>query len=228
MNFVKSPLLVLTLGVATLAGCADPYAANGGYNTAGGGYAQQNPRATAGIATGAILGGLLGASSSEDKLEKAVVGATVGGILGGAVGSALDRQAADLRRSIGNDQVSVTNTGSELVVTMPQDILFATDSANLRPDLTRDLGAVAQNLMQYPNSTIAVVGHTDSTGSAAYNQDLSMRRAQSVAGVLIGNGVPSYRVSAIGRGEDQPVASNLTPEGRAQNRRVDIIIRPTN
>ncbi|RHZ98392.1 OmpA family protein [Cereibacter sphaeroides] len=227
MKIVKSPFVLMTAGVVLLAGC-DPYASGGNPGMgAPGSYTRENPRASAGIATGAILGGLVGASASDNKLEKAVVGAAVGGILGGAVGSALDRQAADLRNSIGNSQVSVTNTGSELVVTMPQDILFATDSANLRPDLQRDLGAVAQNLLRYPNSNIAVVGHTDSTGSAAYNQDLSMRRAQSVASVLIGNGVPSYRVSAIGRGEDQPIASNLTPEGRAQNRRVDIIIRPT-
>lgn len=227
MKIVNPPVLVMTLGAMVLAGC-DPYATGGNPYAGGpGSYTQENPRASAGIATGALIGGLIGASASDDKLEKGVAGAVVGGILGGAVGATLDRQAADLRQSIGNNQVSVTNTGSELVVTMPQDILFATDSANLRPDLQRDLSAVAQNLIRYPNSNISVIGHTDSTGAAAYNQSLSERRAQSVASVLIGNGVQAWRVSAIGRGEDQPVASNLTPEGRAQNRRVDIIIRPT-
>lgn len=234
MTFVKSPLVLMTLGALALAGC-DPNATGGSsygaspYGTSGGvgGYAQQNPRATAGIATGALIGGLIGASAKEDRLEKGLVGAAVGGLLGGAVGGALDRQAADLRQSIGNDQISIRNTGQELVVSMPQDILFATDSASLRPDLQRDLAAVAQNLMRYPNSMVQVIGHTDNTGGAAYNQQLSERRAQSVAFVLTGNGVPTYRVSSQGRGEDQPVASNLTPEGRAQNRRVDIIIRPT-
>ena len=100
------------------------------------------------------------------------------------------------------------------------------DSAALRPDLTNDLYAVAANLQKYPASTIQVVGHTDNTGTAGYNQDLSQRRAGSVAGVLISAGVPGSRIVAVGRGEDQPVASNLTPQGRAQNRRVEIVIRP--
>lgn len=213
----RFPLLLSTIGALAIAGCAAPTPTG-------------NPRANAqgGALTGAVIGGLIGASSSEDKLLKAAAGAVVGGALGGAVGSALDRQAADLRRDIGNDQVSITNTGSQLIVTMPQDILFAIDSATLRPDLTRDLGAVAQNLLNYPSSTIQVVGHTDDTGSAAYNLDLSQRRADAVAQVLRGNGVPGSRIAAIGRGEDQPIATNLTTEGRAQNRRVEIIIRPTN
>ena len=89
------------------------------------------------------------------------------------------------------------------------------------------LAAVAANLNRYPNSTIEVIGHADNSGSAAYNQDLSERRALSVAGVLRANGVAGGRVSAYGRGESQPVASNLTEQGKAQNRRVEIIIRPT-
>jgi outer membrane protein OmpA-like peptidoglycan-associated protein len=110
---------------------------------------------------------------------------------------------------------------------MPQDVLFATDSAILRADLTRDIKAVAANLIRYPNSRIEVAGHTDNSGSAAYNQDLSQRRAVSVADVLRQSGVPNARITAYGRGEDAPIASNQSPAGRAQNRRVEIIIRPT-
>ena len=117
--------------------------------------------------------------------------------------------------------------GDYLIVNMPQDVLFATGSASLRPDLTRDLGAVARNLITYPNSRIEVIGHTDNTGSAALNQDLSQRRASAVASVLSGSGVPAARIAIIGRGEDAPIASNLSDAGRAQNRRVEIIIRPT-
>jgi outer membrane protein OmpA-like peptidoglycan-associated protein len=109
---------------------------------------------------------------------------------------------------------------------MPQDLLFATDSASVRPDLTYDLKTVAASLLKYPNSRIEVIGHTDNTGSAAYNQDLSQRRAVSVANVLRESGVPNGRMAAFGRGEDEPIATNLTAEGRAQNRRVEIIIRP--
>jgi outer membrane protein OmpA-like peptidoglycan-associated protein len=156
---------------------------------------------------------------------KTAVGAGIGAIVGGAIGTTLDQQAAELRGI--NGQFNVTNMGDYLVVNMPQDVLFAVDSASLRPDLASDIQSVAQNLLRYPNSQIQIIGHTDNTGSASYNQDLSQRRAVSVASVLRNSGVPSARVTAFGRGEDQPIASNLTPEGRAQNRRVEIIIRPT-
>ena len=86
---------------------------------------------------------------------------------------------------------------------------------------------VAQSLQQYPNSTVQVVGHTDNSGDAGYNQSLSERRANAVADVLMNGGVPFGRIQTYGRGEDQPVASNLTTEGKAQNRRVEIVILPT-
>lgn len=186
------------------------------------------PRTQNGAAIGAIAGGLFGATRKGDgKLGKAAVGAVVGGIIGGAIGQQLDKQAGDLRQSIGNDQVGIVNTGNELIVTLPQDILFATDSADVGPALQSDLRAVANNLRQYPNSVIEVTGHTDNVGDADYNLSLSRRRAASVASVLFGYGVQPSRVVTIGYGEDRPIASNLNAAGRQQNRRVEIIIRPT-
>lgn len=183
------------------------------------------------MANGAIIGGMAGAffggTRKEDQLKNAVIAGAIGAAVGGAIGATLDKQAEDLRNSIGNSNISVTNMGEYLVVNMPQDVLFATGSAALRPDLAADLQAVASNLLSYPDSRIDVIGHTDNTGSAALNQDLSQRRAASVATVLIGNGVPAGRIATVGRGEDAPIASNLSDEGRAQNRRVEIIIRPT-
>ena len=181
---------------------------------------------------GTIMGGLIGAiagmemSSKGDRKKGAIVGAIVGAAAGNAIGQSLDEQAADLRRDLNNNQVNVTNTGSELIVTMPQDILFALDSAAVRSDLRRDLGVVAGNLQAYPNSTISIEGHTDNTGTANYNKILSQRRANAVADILVNNGVPPARLYAVGRGEDEPVASNLSATGRAQNRRVEIVIRP--
>ena len=181
---------------------------------------------------GTIMGGLIGAiagmemSSKGDRKKGAVVGAIVGAAAGNAIGQSLDEQAADLRRDLNNNQVNVTNTGSELIVTMPQDILFALDSAAVRSDLRRDLGVVAGNLQAYPNSTISIEGHTDNTGTANYNKILSQRRANAVADILVNNGVPPARLYAVGRGENEPVASNLSATGRAQNRRVEIVIRP--
>jgi outer membrane protein OmpA-like peptidoglycan-associated protein len=183
------------------------------------------PRAQSGALIGAMAGGLIGAQNDDNRLLSTAVGAGIGAMIGGAIGTTLDQQAAELRGI--NSQFNVTNMGDYLVVNMPQDVLFSVDSAALRPDLARDVKAVAQNLLRYPDSQIQIIGHTDNTGSASYNQDLSQRRAVSVANVLRDSGVPNFRIAAFGRGEDQPIASNLTEQGRAQNRRVEIIIRPT-
>ncbi len=177
-----------------------------------------------GAAAGAAIGILTGDSASERR-KGAVIGAAVGGIAGAAIGSNLDKQAAELNRDL-SDAVDVVNTGSELVVTMPQDILFDFNSTALRPDLRADLAVLATSLNNYPETTVDVIGHTDNIGDAAYNQDLSARRAKSVTRVLSANGVAEYRLRAIGRGELEPVATNQTEEGRALNRRVEIIIRP--
>jgi len=214
--FLRTPLIIATLGVFTLAAC-DPMPQGD----------PDNRRTRTGAATGALIGGALGATSNgSDKLGRTVIGAGLGALIGGAIGAGLDQQAAELRNSTSGN-IGVVNTGDALVVTMPQDLLFATDRADVRPDLQADLRAVARNLQQYPDSRVEVIGHTDNVGDAAYNQDLSQRRAASVLAVLRNAGVPSGRMYAIGRGEDQPIASNLTAEGRAQNRRVEIVIRPT-
>ncbi len=214
---IKTSLLFSVAGILALSACApNPNA-----------YPNDpNARARNGAVAGALIGGALGAKNSDNELAGGLGGAIIGGVLGGAIGNQLDQQASELRAV--NSAFTVTNMGDYLIVNMPQDVLFATDSATLRPALQRDLQAVAANLKSYPNSAIEVIGHTDNTGEAAYNQDLSERRAQSVAGVLRASGVPGSRVQALGRGENQPVASNLTPAGKAQNRRVEIIIRPTN
>lgn len=217
------PLLVAVTGLMGLTACTEPYSQ--GYS----GSASTDPNANrnSGAITGAIIGGVFGATRrGDDKLAKAATGAIVGGLIGGAIGNQLDKQAQELRRDLDTNGVSVVNTGSQLVVTMPQDVLFATDSASVRPDLQRDLYTLAGSLNRYPDTTVEVVGHTDSDGEAAYNMRLSQSRASAVADILVGAGVPRARVVAYGRGEDQPIASNLTPEGKAKNRRVEFIIRP--
>ena len=181
-----------------------------------------------GAIVGGMLGGFLGAVSNDDNRGRnAVLGAAAGAAVGGIVGNVLDRQAADLRGSLSNDQIQINNTGEELIVTMPGGILFDVDSAAIRPSLQADIRALANNLQQYPDSTVDVIGHTDNTGSASYNPDLSARRSSSVAGVLLEAGVDPWRVRSFGRGEQEPIADNLTETGRQQNRRVEIIIRPT-
>lgn len=212
---IKLPLILGLTSALALTACVDP---NSYPN-------DPNARTKNGVAIGALSGAALGAAASDGNLGKAALGAVVGGALGGAIGNTLDRQAAELRSQL-SPGVTVTNYGDYIQVNMPQDLLFATDSATLNGSLVSDLNVLAQNLRQYAGSTVQVVGHTDNTGAAAYNQDLSQRRASSVASVLINYGVGGNRVNAVGRGENQPIASNLTPEGRAKNRRVEILIRP--
>ena len=179
-----------------------------------------------------VMGGLLGAiagmevSSDDDRVKGGLIGAIVGASAGNIIGQNLDQQAADLRRDLANKDVGILNTGSKLIITMPQDILFALDSASVQNDLRQDLGVVASSLQAYPQTLIEIAGHTDNTGSAVYNGALSQRRADAVARILVNNGVPKNRIRAIGRGENIPIASNLNAAGRSQNRRVEIIIRP--
>ena len=216
---MKTSLTLAIAGTLALSACVDPNA-----------YPNDpNARTRNGAVIGGLVGAVAGASTARDgdELKGAILGGALGAGTGALIGRDLDRQAAELRGSL-NSNISVTNNGDFLTVNMPQDLLFDTNSASVRPDLRSDLQTVASSLLKYPNSRIEVIGHTDSTGSAAFNQDLSQRRASSVASVLRDGGVQGARLAAFGRGEDQPIATNLTPEGRAQNRRVEIIIRPTN
>jgi outer membrane protein OmpA-like peptidoglycan-associated protein len=183
-------------------------------------------RARTGVLTGALAGGLLGAAAgSGSRAPEMILGAGIGAIAGGAIGTHLDRQAAELRSSLG-PQVGVVNTGNEIVVTMPQDILFAVDSADLRPDLRADLQTIAGNLQRYPDSIVLVTGHTDSTGTAGYNQRLSERRADAVASVLITSGVAARRVQARGAPRTGAWKSPSARTDADPSRRPSLRVRP--
>ena len=214
---MKTPIILAMCSAFALGACTDPAALGGNGNVSN---QKTKQGALVGVAAGALLGALVG--NRDDVLK----GAVLGGAVGAGIGYSLDKQEADLRRDLGNENVTVQNTGDRLIVTLPQDILFGTDSFAVRTDLRSDLNAVAGNLQAYPNSTIQIVGHTDSDGDAAYNQQLSERRANSVADVLLDAGIPFSRIQTFGRGESQPVASNLDPAGKARNRRVEIVILP--
>ena len=221
MKFTKTPMILAMCSTLALGACTDP-------SLLGNNPDDPNRNTKQGALLGAASGALLGALVSKDgkRGDRALAGALVGGAVGAGVGYGLDQQEADLRRDLGNDNVSIQNTGDRLIVTLPQDILFATDSFAVRSDLRRDLNTVASNLQAYPDSTIQIVGHTDSDGDAAYNQQLSERRANSVADVLLDAGIPFSRIQTFGRGDSQPLASNLDPAGKSENRRVEIVILP--
>ena len=217
--FAARSVSLLCIAAFALAACLDT-------STQG---TDQNQRTKQGALAGAAVGGIIGAATggdNDDRQRKALYGALIGAGVGAAIGHNLDQQAAELERDINDERIDITNNGDHLLVRMPQDILFEVDSAVVQPALRADLQILADSLQRYPDSTVDVVGHTDSDGTAAYNSKLSQRRADSVAFTLIDFGVERARIHAFGRGEDNPVATNLTEEGKALNRRVDITIRP--
>lgn len=213
---MKYPYKIVGLGVLSafaLSACAD-----------GGGVARNKTVTGAGIGAGAgaIAGLVLG-----DEKKDIGIGAAAGAVIGGVVGYTLDRQEAALRNSLSTKEATIQNTGSELIVTLPEGITFASNSTYVRDDIRPEIYKIANNLREYPNTTVDVIGHTDSTGSEEYNQALSADRAYSVTNILKQRGVSESRIVSYGRGETSPVATNDTEYGKAKNRRVEIVIRPT-
>lgn len=180
------------------------------------------------VAPGAIVGGTIGglAQASRGQSRGAVArGVAVGVAAGGIAGSLINQQRA-LQQAIDDPNVNVTNDGTNMTVVFPNAILFDTSSATLSVAGQRDVMRLAGFLRSQPARNVVVIGHTDSTGSLSYNQTLSEHRARAVSGTLIAGGVNPARVTAIGQGATRPLASNETTEGRANNRRVEVIIRP--
>jgi len=175
-----------------------------------------------GAALGYLLGGIVGGQTAR------IVGAGIGGVAGGAIGYKMDQQIKELKEQTAGSGVDVTETpdGKAILVNLPDGVTFAVDSTTISPSFQSTLDQIATSLKTYPDSLIDVYGHTDSTGSDTYNQGLSERRAKAVADYLAMRGVSSARIRSQGFGEQYPVASNETAEGRALNRRVEIKITP--
>ncbi len=175
-----------------------------------------------GVVVGGLLGGLIGGKTGR------IVGAGIGGVAGAAVGYTMDKQIKELKEQTAGSGVDVTevDNGQAILVNLPDGVTFDVGSATLKPAFRDTLDKVAQSLIQYPNSLVDVYGHTDSTGSDAFNQTLSENRARTVMNYLISRGVPAARLRSQGFGETIPVAENTTEAGRAKNRRVEIKIVP--
>jgi outer membrane protein OmpA-like peptidoglycan-associated protein len=218
----KIALTAVLIGAGAVAACSttDPYTGMPVRNNTGTGV-------LTGAAGGALLGYLTNTNKGEQGRKNALIGAGIGALAGGAVGNYMDRQQADLRRSLETSGVMIRRNGDQIVLVMPSDVTFGVDRSDVQPQFTRVLDDVARTLNAYPQTTIDVVGHADSSGAADYNQALSERRAGAVAGYLTQQGrVLPDRVFVAGMGIRQPVADNATAAGRAQNRRVEIILRP--
>jgi len=174
-----------------------------------------------GTAGGAILGQVIG-GDTEATLIGAGIGAIVGGLAGHQIGSYMDKQEQELRDAMAeSDAVSIQRTQDVLTATFKSDICFDFDSSALKAGAYTEIARVANVLNKYPQTTIRVEGHTDTTGSETYNQDLSERRAQSVKNALTQRGVDPRRIQPVGFGESQPISSS-----DAVNRRVSIVIIP--
>ena len=178
-----------------------------------------------GAAAGAGVGGAIGAvigHNTGSTARGAIIGAVVGGAAGAVIGHQMDKQAEDLNRDIPNAEVS--RVGEGIAVTFASGILFPYNSADVLPAGRENLRQLAQSLQRYPGTEVLIVGHTDNTGSDAYNQQLSERRAMSAKSYLVSMGIPSDRIRTAGKGEAEPIASNESEAGRQQNRRVEIAI----
>ncbi len=222
MFTLTRPILLAT-ALSLVAGCAT----NNG-NPYGG---QQGSTGTNHTATYGGIGAITGAAAgalidSKHRGRGALIGAAVGGLAGAGYGYYADKQEAELREQLAGSGVQVQRQGDDIKLIMPGNVTFATSSADISSSFYNPLNNLANSLRQYNQSTVEIVGYTDSTGSYQNNMILSERRAQSVANYLAAQGVESSRLSVRGAGPEQPIASNSTESGRAQNRRVEVNLRP--
>jgi outer membrane protein OmpA-like peptidoglycan-associated protein len=178
-----------------------------------------------GAGIGALGGAIIGAITGGDRKD-ILIGAGIGALAGGGVGYYMDQQENKLRQQLQNTGVSVTRDGDNIILNMPGNVTFATDSSNISADFYQVLNSVALVINEFEKTYVDVTGHTDSTGSDAYNMQLSVARASSVARYLESRSVLSQRIYTQGMGESQPIATNATAQGRALNRRVEILLTP--
>jgi len=217
---MKHVVVVLLVAALILPGCATM---------------QENPKTTIGAGAGAVIGAGVGYAIGGGR--GAAIGAVVGGLAGGVIGHYMDKQEREFKQALAESQAreqaaimdGVRREKDALILTFKSDVMFDTNSSVIKPAAyaSGEIDRVAQILNRYPDTTIKVVGYTDSTGSESHNQQLSEQRANSVKNALVVKNVNAARISALGMGESNPIADNATEGGRQLNRRVNIIIEPT-
>lgn len=213
--------VLIALAAAIAAGCqttTDPY--TGEKKTSNTTYG-----AIIGASAGAVVG-MISGDSSKERRKRAVIGAGIGALGGAAVGTYMDRQEEELRRQMKDSGVTVTRKGDDIILNMPGNVTFRTDSSDLNAQFFKVLDGVALVAQKYDKTIIEVAGHTDNTGDAGYNRQLSQRRANSVAQYLRSKGVIDARIMTAAGGEEYPIANNSTEQGRQANRRVEITLAP--
>jgi outer membrane protein OmpA-like peptidoglycan-associated protein len=200
-------LAVMAAGTLAASGCAS--------------MSNKERGAVIGAGAGAAVGGVIG-NNTGSTARGAIIGAVVGGAAGAIIGHQMDQQAKEIDQSIPGAKVE--RVGEGIQVTFDSGLLFDFDSDVIKPTAASNLQELARSLNKFGDSNILIVGHTDSQGDDAYNMALSQRRANSASAYLQSQGVPASRITTAGRGESEPVASNDTEAGKAQNRRVEIAI----
>ena len=222
--FTSRRLIIAATALALLSGCAsqNPYDNQGQAQNAGG---VSKTAKYGGL--GALAGALAGAAIDHNNRGKgALIGAAVVGAASAGYGYYADKQEAALRASMANTGVEVQRQGDQIKLIMPGNITFATDSSAIASSFYSPLNNLAGSLKQFNQNNIEIIGYSDSTGSRQHNMDLSLQRAQSVSTYLTSQGVDSSHLSVRGAGPDQPIASNADANGRAQNRRVEVNLKP--
>lgn len=218
-KYMDIRLIAGAILIVFLCGCAtDPYTGEKKMSKTAAG-------ATIGAAVGAAAGALSG-KNSRQRRQRALIGAGVGALAGGGVGYYMDRQEEKLRTQLQNTGVSVTRDGDNIILNMPGNVTFNTDSADIRSNFYDVLNSVVLVLKEFDKTLIEIAGHTDSTGSDQYNQSLSERRSASVGQYFMAQGIDRMRVMTAGYGETHPIADNTTPQGRELNRRVELTLVP--
>ena len=213
-----SPVLISIVLLLSACTTLDPYTREEKTSNAAKG-------AAIGAAAGAAVGLITGDDSAERK-KRALILAGVGAVAGGGVGAYMDQQEMKLRQKLEGTGVSVTRIGDNITLNMPGNVTFAVDSSDISSSFYPVLDSVALVLNEFDKTLVEVAGHTDSTGSEAYNQSLSNRRANSVSAYLTSREVRADRLILVGAGESRPIATNDTADGRQLNRRVEITIVP--
>ncbi len=204
---VGTMAVLVAIGVSTAVGCTTA--------------SRKQQGAAVGAAAGGVLGGVIG-SRTGSTARGAIIGAAVGGATGAIIGHQMDQQAKELKVDIPG--ATVERVGEGIQVTFASGLLFDFDSDDIRTESAQNLRNLAASLTKYPNTDLLIVGHTDSVGTDAYNEALSMRRATAASGYLASSGVASSRLRATGMGEREAVASNETEAGRQANRRIEVAI----
>ncbi|MCF6437534.1 MULTISPECIES: OmpA family protein [Pseudoalteromonas] len=207
MTLSKQGLIAATLSLALLSGC-------------------EMTNTGKGAAIGAATGAVLGKATGNHKDKRIFIGAAIGAIAGAAIGDYMDKQEAAFRKELAGSGVEVIREGDNMRLVMPSNITFASNQATISPSFYNTLDAITKVMNKYEKTFLNIVGHTDSTGTSELNQRLSEQRANSVKNYLLGQQVLAARLHTQGMGESQPIASNDTEQGRAQNRRVEIQIIP--